>query len=240
MIAKFREEEVAALQVIWNIYAAKFAATGRNASRELSEWIGRQLARIEGECGANIEFDVLVGAGCQPAMLAVLTAALRVAPRAAGFRKLMFGSPRLRAQVIRSASRTAKLLERAFPPHLEDPAVAARVTEVNGFISPSRIIKWLTEFSGMLSFVDAAPRITGVRSIEEAARFFLCAYVEDATGKPHNAEVAALVGCALGSSSDTTAHGMWRARNFRRLAKALERPRPAAPAVAELLRRNVT
>jgi hypothetical protein len=233
------EKALRFFQFLWDVYVGKAASAGVDLPTAVREWIARQRRTIADECGAGIEFDSLIQARCHPAMLAVLIGALHFAPRAAGLRNLFFGSPRLRGRVVRSANRTAVLLEKMFPPQFEDAEAKARV-EAEGVLAPSTVIGWLNGMSDTLSFLDNLPRMSGVRTIEEAVRFFLCAYVKDATGKWHDAEIAALAGCALGSLADETAQRMWRLRNFPRLAKALERPRPLALILAEFLDSHVT
>ena len=234
------EKALRFFQFLWDVYVGKAASAGVDLPTVVREWIARQRRTIADECGAGLEFEVLVRAGCSPAMLVVLVAALRYAPSVAQFTRAIFGSKRPRESLIRSLEKSATLLERMFPPALEDPEAAACVERETGFLRPSRITESLRDYEGTLTFLNRLPDVSAVRGVPEAARFFLCAYVRDTTGTWHDAEVGALAGCAEGAAGDETAQRMWRARNFRRLAKALERPRPWALTLAEFLDRHVT
>jgi hypothetical protein len=225
---------------LWRIYSEKAAGVGINLPVAIREWAARQRGWITEECGAGLEYDVLVRAGCSPTMLAVLVAALRHASSVAQFTRAIFGARRPRESLIRSLEKSATLLERMFPPGMEDPIAEARAEREFDFPPTRRVIKSLRDYAGMLSFLNELPDVSAVRSVPEAARFFLCAYVRDVTGTWHDAEVGTLAGCAEGAAGDETAQRMWRARNFRRLAKALERPRPLALILAEFLDSHVT
>lgn len=232
-------EEAAAVffDFIWRTYSAKATNAGIDLPNVTKGWIASQRKFVCDDCGAATEFKALIRAGCQPEMLSVLAGALRLSPRAAGLRAVAFGPQRLRERAINSIAKTVRTLEALFPPSEE--RVKSELERL-GIVPPDKTLQSLRDLAGMLEFINGLPRISGVRTIEEAVRFFLCAYVEDVTGKPHNKEVAALAGCALGTSQDEVAHGMWRKRNFARLEKALARPRPITLALADFLRRNVT
>lgn len=230
---------IAALQLYWDINRSKAENGGIDLKRIVVGWLGKQWQFIADECGADFEFKSLVEAGCEPKMLALLLGALRRAPRAAGLRQILFGSARQREQTIRSLGKTVLLLRRLIP---LAPGVkwSEEQCKAAGVVPPDRVIDFLVKLQGMLEFANNLPRLSGVRSIEELARFAVCAYVEDATGRPHNREVAVCIGYALGESGDEAAHAMWRKRNWARLAKALERPRPLLLTVATFLERNLT
>lgn len=234
------EKALRLFQFLWNLYVGKAASAGVDLPTAVRDWIARQRRRIAEECGAGLEYDALLRAGCSPAMLVVLVAAVRHAPSVAQFTRAIFGSRRPRECLIRSLEKSATLLERMFPAEMEDAEAAARVERESGVLLPRRITGSLRDYAGMLAFLNKLPDVSAVRSVLEAARFFLCAYVRDATGTWHDAEVGALAGCAEGAAGDETAQRMWRARNFRRLAKALERPRPLAVTLAEFLESHVT
>ena len=232
------EEKAAAFfEFLWSTYSAKAAVAERNLPGIIAACPGRQR-KILADAGANEDFDALVQAGCQPAMLALLVAALRYSPQAEWLRQGLMGPARRRGQTVRSLLRTATLLDRMFPPEVADTKAAAEF-ERQGQLTLFRVTPWLRELAGMLEFVDRLPRAS-VRSLEELARFCLCAYVEDATGRPHNQQVAALIGCALNQSPDEAAHAMWRKRNLARLEKALRWARSPMLAIAAVLQRNVT
>jgi hypothetical protein len=231
------EKAITAFQGIWGIFAAKAAAAGRNLPEMIAACLRGQRKRLI-DSGASEDFDALVQAGCQPAMLALLLVALQYSPEAEWLRDGLLGPARRREQTIRSLRRTSALLDKMFPPELAD-AKAAAAWEREGQLTPFRVTHWLRELAEVLDFVDGLPRAS-VRSLEELVRFCLCAYVEDATGRPHNQQVAALVACALNRSPDEPAHAMWRKRNFARLEKALDWARAPLPAIAAVLQRNVT
>lgn len=229
---------LALFQTAWDIYLPHVAPDGIDRLVALTGWLLRQRATLINQNGCDHELDLLVRAGCHPEMLLLMVGLLHRSSRLAGFRNVLFGSPRRRQRVIRSLDRAARGLSEIFPPEFEDRKAAEEVEKL-GQVPPGQVIAQVSKYRDFLRFVDSMPQVTGVRSIEEAVRFLLCAYVEQATGRPHNAEVSALIGCALDCAGDEVAHGMWRLRNYQRLEKAFEPIRPFLLPLAETLHRNL-
>jgi hypothetical protein len=61
---------------LWRIYSEKAAGVGINLPVAIREWAARQRGWITEECGAGLEYDVLVRAGCSPTKLILFVALL--------------------------------------------------------------------------------------------------------------------------------------------------------------------
>jgi hypothetical protein len=235
------EDEYASLRKLWEMYCLIRAEEGIDAAKTWNEWareIRKSLKDFAGDC-----FDELCKLGCRALPFAITVALFRPLQSFQTKWQAATGPQRRREQKIRILEKAADALEELQSSLADVIVTSSSLGPVaakwlrNEIVSPSNLaaiwrndapaphpattIQALRLYASVLRIFQSLSEETGIDSADIFARYLISAYVKKATGTFHDAEVSTLIGAALDSVYDETAHRMWRSRNYERLDKEL-------------------
>jgi hypothetical protein len=211
---------VLALLKVWDVCCRIYHEKGLDLNARLNSWAHAQRAgyRIP---QITTDFDELCRDGCRPQALAVLLFLISKAPKLEVWWSSFAGQPKTRRSATKTLTAAASTLEAVFARFivLEDDEVRRKLQEAE-MIAPSVLISELRFYATVFAFAEFLRAQLETRSPAQLGRFLLTYYVERATGRPHDRNIATLLTEAQNLESyDEVAQRMWRDRNYNRLSK---------------------
>ena len=210
----------AAVLGVWDAYCQIQQKRGNDFNKWLKGWAQAQRAAFRIPQAAR-DFDELCSHGCQSQALAVLLFLISSAPKLEVWWSIFAGTPKARRSGSKALEAAASTVEGVLAGiiALEDDEVRRKLQELDR-IAPSVLVSELRIYANLFNFPDILKVEIETRSPTELGRFLLTYYVERATGRPHDRNIATLLTEAQNlEPCDEVAQRMWRDRNYSRLSK---------------------
>jgi hypothetical protein len=239
-------DEFESMQKLWDMLCSIEASRGIDLRQAIESWVKKKRTSLS-KWPSEGCFDRLCEAGCYPVSLAIALWAIEVSRSLGKKSRALINSTRHRNQISHALEKAANMLEELHESFgvlvFEDvkelldknvrrsiegnPRSLGTVSTVDFLsllnvpaLNPVTTIRVLRAYVQVLHASQAIRLDLGAHSSESLPKYIISAYVKEATGQFHDAEVSALIASALGKESyDETAHRMWRSRNYQRLNK---------------------
>jgi hypothetical protein len=175
---------------VWTLYRQILLKRGFDLSSLFFQWAQAQKDKFQNP-GTRADFDELCEHGCISQVLVGLLFLTRYSPKLAPLWITIVGNPKARREAIQTLDSAANTLEQALGQFiaLEDDAVRHDLQEFE-IIPPSALVSELRLYSKLIGLAEILKSDAETRSPVEFARFLLTNYVERATGRPHDRNVA--------------------------------------------------
>jgi len=207
-------------QELWDLHNQLLLKRGIDFNELLLQWVRTQKETFR-DPRSPAEFDELCDHGCVPKVLAVLLSLARHSPKLVTFWATIVGDQKSRQAFSISLEKAATTLEHQFGDFIKSEDEERRKAfQQIGRIPLSTLVAELRLYSSVARFAKRFKFDVQTRSPVEFARFLLTCYVQKATGRFHDRNVATLFGDVTSLEAyEETAQRMWRDRNYERLAK---------------------
>ena len=236
-------DEFQEIRELWDVLSSISASNGIDMLQFVHA-VARLKRDSLSQWASERDFDELCNAGCGEVSLAIALWAIKASQRWGTTWRTAVGSKRDRNQAIGALQKAAAVLG-----ELQESLIAAVMEDVKMSLRedlrkppdidakslsldleahwprtapgppPTTVIRALRLYSRILRLFDILPEETQAHSPEAFSKYLISAYVKRATGDFHDVEVSALIGSALGTMYDETAHRMWRSRNYEQIEK---------------------
>jgi len=212
-----------ASQKLWDFMRSLSTSKGIDIQSLLAKLATKQEQQLISP-GAREDFNELCEAGCVREVLGGVVFLLQIIPAIERFWTLMVGDPDRRKKLTRTLETAAQELDHFFPALPDEVSQAKLQTKIQerfaevGHIDPTALARELRFHITLLNAAENLASDTETHNVGEFLKYILVSYVNRATGRFRDRNVAGLLaGVGVSSTFEETAHRMWRNRNFDRL-----------------------